>query len=425
MIRKDDSKINYEIDGTRNITAHGGHGLLEKAAEKLGLWELIENNINIKKRKSGYNETLFISSMIHTLAGGGTCLDDTVKLRVDVVWKKILGVPEVPAANTFGEFFRCFSSEALSDLNKVLSTFVKRIISQAERRRFAYGKWVYCFLDHTHLEVDGNNFENAAINYNGDKSIGAHMFYIDQFLGGIKLLQGNAFVTRSWSELLGSWGAFFEKHNLTAHVFVDSAYYDGKIVNRFEKDGMFYSMTVNKATEPLLEEAENLPEESWTKGEYKVDEEYSEFIYEPDGWDEPRRYVVVRFKKEGELFWRYAFRLTNRLDLSPEEVFGLHRCKGEHETYIGELLNEYGLHHPRMAAFDANEAYYLIAALAYNLIIALKMLVLDTQWLFTRVKRIRFNWLLIPGVFVKHARREVVKLVARGETADRLEAILC
>ena len=66
--------------------------------------------------------------------------------------------------------------------------------------------------------------------------------------------------------------------------------------------------------------------------------------------------------------------------------------------------------------FGANAAWWAIAILAHNLNAAMKKLVLGRRWLARRMKALRFHLIALPGRVVRHARRQIIRLSAAGDT---------
>ena len=55
-------------------------------------------------------------------------------------------------------------------------------------------------------------------------------------------------------------------------------------------------------------------------------------------------------------------------------MFERHRLKGGKEQGFSEVLTGLDLHHPPCKALIANQAFYAIGMLAYNVLISLKLL---------------------------------------------------
>ena len=64
---------------------------------------------------------------------------------------------------------------------------------------------------------------------------------------------------------------------------------------------------------------------------------------------------------------------------SPQAVFERHHLKGAKEQGFSEVLSGLDLHHPPCQDLIANQAFYAIAMLAYNVLISLKVLDLPDE----------------------------------------------
>ena len=70
--------------------------------------------------------------------------------------------------------------------------------------------------------------------------------------------------------------------------------------------------------------------------------------------------------------------------------------------------------------FGPNAAWWAITILAYNLLSALKHIVLGGKWKTRRVKAFRFHLFCLPGRVVEHARSTVIRLAARSSSFEQL-----
>lgn len=92
------------------------------------------------------------------------------------------------------------------------------------------------------------------------------------------------------------------------------------------------------------------------------------------------------------------------------EVFDAHRLKGAKEQGFHQLLGDMDLHHPPCLSSLANEVYYAIGALSFNLLMGVKVLYLaDDQQGWTVRSLIRF-WLTVPVKISSHAHRRKARI---------------
>jgi hypothetical protein len=123
--------------------------------------------------------------------------------------------------------------------------------------------------------------------------------------------------------------------------------------------------------------------------------------------------AVARWKKDDELFWRYAFVAHEGRRTDAGAVMARHRLKGGKEQLFKEVLRGLDLHHPPCESLVANRMFYAIGALAYNLMKAVQLLCLPDECQGWTVATLLRQMVRLPAVLVRHARR----LVARVEVA--------
>lgn len=358
-----------------NLTSNGGAGVLFNAAERKWRFDKNLKKISVKKRNSGYSDLCYSISLIANFISGGYGLNSLDVLEMDENFRKIIGLEGVPDPSSAGEYLRAFSDEALDCLNEESIKIVKKIFNSLKKNTYTYGDWLYGFVDGSLLEVSGNKREGTETrDRNGNRSLLFMPFYHDDFLANVKVAGGNCHESTFFSDLVKPYEAMLKKHKV--HFFLDSAFYSQSIVEEvLDRNNYFYTMTVNKATDPLRQTAEELKKDQWRlvnskkyfNGKYEKIE-VGEISYCPGTWFNEHRFVVSRCMKKGEFFPYYHFVLTNRNDLAPKEVLDLHLAKGGEENKHKNLLCDMNLHHPPMQKLSANQAYYTYAMIAHNII---------------------------------------------------------
>jgi hypothetical protein len=200
-----------------------------------------------------------------------------------------------------------------------------------------------------------------------------------------------------------------------SYLYADSASSAGKYLEAI--DGAFsrWSVSYNKWTGPLEDGAAALPEQSWSVAELEPwrdgtdhQTQYNWLRYQPSGCAQPKLFAVVRHRREGEeMFWRYHFVATKEHESlkTPLAAFERHRLKGDKERAFSELLSDLDLHHPPCHSLEANNAFYLLGAFAYNLLQALKVIYLPPEHQPKRIRTLLHHLLLIPVEIKRHARR--------------------
>jgi hypothetical protein len=153
-----------------------------------------------------------------------------------------------------------------------------------------------------------------------------------------------------------------------------------------------------------------------------VAESVNDIPYQPEKCGQKYRLVIVRKnlsvqKGERVLFddVRYFFYLTNRWDLSLEQIVGLANERCDQENVIEQLKN--GVNAMRMPVNDlvSNWAYMVMAALAWNLKAWYGLLVPDRERGLELVRmefrRFLHAILLLPVQIIRTGRRIVYRLL--------------
>ena len=95
-------------------------------------------------------------------------------------------------------------------------------------------------------------------------------------------------------------------------------------------------------------------------------------------------------------------------------VFERHHLKGEKEQLFSEVLSGLDLHRPPCSALIANQVYYLIGGLAYNLLVAIKLLDLGEDCQGWRLKTLLKKLVFLPGRLNRRSRQWVARVMVPG-----------
>jgi len=193
----------------------------------------------------------------------------------------------------------------------------------------------------------------------------------------------------------------------------------------------------------IRKEIRALPESSWNKLDDK--RQYAEVCFVPSsiGTTKKRkyefRYLATREYMPGqrtlldELEPEHPFpvmefngdnykvhALVSNRDLAGPELIKWYynRCGNSEEAH-GVLKNDLAGGTLPCGNFHANANWWWLAVIAHNIHSAFKLLCCDESLHKSRLKRIRFQIINIPGLVIEHARSLVVRLNA-GESAFRL-----
>jgi hypothetical protein len=310
--------------------------------------------------------------------------------------------------------------EALRQINR---DFVQWILQKAPPQRYLHSGRLECFFDDTQIEVSGPSFQGAKINYEGNlalswQTLWAGPLLADSILGPTSQTKesptsqaaGND-VSGCLPQLLSQNQSLWDK--AASYLYADSASSAGKYLDVIEQHFGAWSVSYNKWVEPLEKKAQELPATEWSaveKTQWRDGTEhqaqYAWFRYQPGGCASPKLFAVVRHKSlAGDLFWRYAFITCQEQTGSPRLAFEHHRLKGDKERAFSDLLSDLDLHHPPCQDLQANRMFYALATLAYNALMALKLIHLPESEQPKRVRTLIRHLLLVPVEITRHARQ--------------------
>lgn len=412
--RKHKTRYTFELTGRGRSTAHGGQVLIDSFCRRYRIWERLAaiKGLDPRKRKgSGHDPEAMAAQIIFTLSSGGTTLADAERLGQDAVLLESVGLEKVADQTTLGEWLRAQTPESILGLCKLNSDLVKEVIRDSKPARVRHAGELEIFFDDTEIEVYGKKIEGARRNYNGDlalswQALWAGPFLLDQELGSF------ATVAECQEALVGEHASLWA--DTKSYFYADSGSSEGKLLTDTAEAGFSrWSVSYNKWTGPLERIAGEKPESAWSAPVERngVAEAYAWVKHTPDGMEAAQQFAACRWKKTGEMFWRYAFVACEKeATRTPQAVFERHRLKGACEQRFSEVLSDLDLHHPPCLSLIANRAFYALATLTYNIIIALKVLELEDEQQSWRVRTIIRFLLTTPATQITHANRKRLRI---------------
>jgi len=414
VFTKRKSKLHIQLTNSDQATAHGGQILVDALCRRFDLWTRLYNEPSLDPRKrtgAGFSPVANIAQLIFTLTSGGASLADAERVGKDRVLMDLLGLEQGADQTTLGEWLRAQTKESVIALHRINAEWVDWSSQQAKPARWLHGGEVEVFFDDTEIEVEGPKFEAARINYEGNRALSWQTLWHGPWLRD-GILDGAGDVTEHLPALLQE-----HQHGWAgrpSYFYADSGSSAGKFLNRIELGGFSrWSVSYNKWTDVLDRLAAGLPESQWSVPPPvgQPQEQYTWVKHQPGECAQGQKFATVRWKKEGDLMWRYAYAVCRAGEKdSPQAVFERHHLKGAKEQGFSEVLTGLDLHHPPCLGLIANQAFYAIAMLAYNVLISLKVLDLPDEAQSWRIQTIIRHLLTVPVSVSRHARYEVAHL---------------
>jgi len=374
------------------LTVHTGFSLFYAMAEALEIPQILDEQVKVKKRESGYPESEHILALAANAFVGGDYLEDLEALREDGAIQRSIGRKDLPDPTTAGDFCRRFTLGHLLQLNRAYGEMERRVY----KWRPEVTQWTVDVDAKVH-EVYGEKKQGAAKSYNGIYSLQPMYGFVhetDELIHG-ELRSGNRHPGAGARGFLRRLKRKIPPTVKKAYLRSDSALYDKEVVEFCEQEGWSFTITADQ-TGPLMRQIEALPESAWQRDSEQESLSYGELWYQPLRWPRAYRYLVRRERKgsrgeQGTLFevlsYSYYVVVTNREE-EVKTLLELHDQKGMTERRIAQFSREFLFHLP-MGNFIANWVYLLCAQLGYNLSLWIRDLVLPPFYRKKHIKRIR------------------------------------
>lgn len=398
------SNIHYDLADRATATHAGGVGAMHLLAQRTGLVEAINANLQLLKLHQPYHESDHVLNIAYNLLAGGRCLQDLELRRCDEAYLDGLGADRVPDPTTAGDFCRRFrESDVLALMHAINAVRVKLWQHQPA----SFFEEAIIDADGTMAPTIGECKQGMDISYKGQW--GYHPLVISLANTGEVLFVINRPGNRPSHEGAAKY------LDMAAKLCRDAGF---KRI-RFRGDSDFtqtreldewdtakHRFVFGIAAMPnLVELAENLPEQAWQRLEreprYQVktqprtgptnvkeqvvrdrqfrnirlqSEDVATFTYSPTLCGKTYRVVVVRKnlsieKGEQRLFddVRYFFYLTNDRTKSASQVVFDANDRCDQENLIAQLKGGVRALHAPVDNLVSNWAYMVMASLAWTL----------------------------------------------------------
>lgn len=417
-ITKRSPRLRLEFVANTSHSVHGGLPAVEALCQQFGLWEKLRQipGLDPRQRKTqGYGAELLVAQVLYSLCSGGASLADAERLNEEPLAKLLARVPAFADQTTVGEWLRAQTPQTVAAFWELIRQFVTWVLTQADARRWTYCGRAEAFFDDTQIEVNGLSFEGARFNYEGNLALSWQTFWFGPFLTDAHL-DSPADVSAALPGMLARNRPFWQERG--CDFLADSGSSAGAYLNAIGQAGFtHWSVSYNKWTGPLERLAAAQPETVWSaprparwRDGSVIVEQHSRVRHQPEGCQAPQTFAVVRFQGDDEFFWNYRFVACDANRPDAGAIFARHRLKGEKENQLKEVLRGLDLHHPPCAQLNANRMFYAIAALAYNVLIALKLLHLPDDCQGWQLKTLLRQVLFLPAALVRHARLLIARV---------------
>jgi hypothetical protein len=403
--------------GASNLTHYGGVYLLHRFLSRIGFKDALAVRVRLKQRNTRYSVGEMLLALLYPMILGLERLETTHLLRQNGVFQYLTGLPSYPDATTLRRFLLRVAPRGLGKIRAVHDRFLQRLTLEPR----APARLIFD-VDSTVLVVYGTQ-EQARVGYNPTKRGRPSYHPLLCFEGQRKdfwhgeLRPGDAHTAAGTRELLRACFAKVPAGVRSVIVRADKGFYDHTLVEWLEAQGASF-VIVARLTAPIKRRLAHLRYVTPSRGV-----EVAEFRYQPTRWPHPYRFVVVRRPQPDEptaqltLFklgkYHYQVLVTN-LRLQPLNLWRFYNDRAGIELIIRHLKSDYALGSIPTRHFFANETYFHLLLLAYNLVNWFKRLCLPTELQTATLQTLRQRVLLMPAQLVRAGNRPRLVLPASG-----------
>lgn len=399
-------KILYELSQKTKGVIGGGIAMMHAMVKQLDLAEAIDRRVHVLKFHRPYHESDHVLNIAYNCLLGGTCLDDIELRRNDENYLNLFGAARIPDPTTAGDFCRRFDE---NDIYQLQLAFDEARLKVWQQQPDEFFEEAVVDFDGTLTETDGECKQGMEY-CKHKKAWGYHPLMASLANTGEPLRIVNRPGNRpSHEDAAGSADDVVELLQKAGFRKIllrgDTDFSQTEHLDRWDDQGNVSFVFGYDAKPNLQKLADELPANAWrelrrrekrpikTQPRQRPDnvkeqivierefenislekEEIAEFDYQPLNCNRSYRMVVVKkylIHERGQQFLfaddRYFFYITNKRDISAEEVVFLANDRCDQENLIEQLKNGVRSLHAPVDNLQSNWAYMVIASLAWIL----------------------------------------------------------
>jgi len=421
-------RIVHPVVQDRNLTHFGGIFLIHRFCQKLEIRRHLQKMVRLRQRAGRYHPADLILAIVYALIVGIPRLSKTKILQGNGVFQRIVGLDHYPYASSLRRFLKRAEPATIQDINRV-HDHLRRTLFYLPRPRTS----LLFDFDSSVLTVYGKSIEGARVGYNPHRR-GARSYqpllgfesHTREFWHGI-LRPGNVQSTTGAIEFLQACLAKTPPYIYRRRLRADAGFYSQAFIKQLEVAEIGY-VIVARLTNPIKRRVGGLRYRRF-HGNWGA----TEFFYQPCQWERAHRFIVIRRplpdeeSEQTSLFHtkRYAYQVfVTNLMLQPAKVWYFYRGRATIELNIRELKASYALAKIPTNRLLANQAYFSLLLLAYDIVNWFRRLCLPPVLQNATVETIRTELLVLPARLVRSDNRNVLRLPAEYISRQAIEQVI-
>lgn len=414
-----------------NLTHFGGMLLIHRFCKQLRLKWLLQKHVPFRhERVTRYHPADLLMAILYAMIAGISRLNATKLLQYNGCSQHLLGLRSFPDPSRLRRWLMHLSPAELEGIGKV-HDWLRRQLFYEPRPRTS----LTFDLDSTVLVLYGWQIEGAKIGYNPKKPRRPSYHPLLCFEGHTQdcwdgwLRPGDTHSASGARTFLARCLARVPERVYRLRVRADAGFFDHAVTEFLDERQIGYAI-VARLTRPIQRRLPGL-----TFHRFRERWEAAEFRYQPHGWAAAARFIAVRRplpddpRERAQLtlwtFKRHAYHvLVTNLRLRPASVWRFYTKRAHAELNIRELKEAYPLAKIPTQSWQANEAYFHLILLAYDLVNWFRRLCLPREWRRTTLGTLRTRLLVLPARLVRSSHKNILRLPAGYHYQRQFQQIL-
>ena len=419
--------VAYNLSVTNDfLTSRAGLVCIAKVMQSIKFSALVNKAFPKSKSNRGYEASAFVESVVLMLHEGGIRLDDLEQIRTDTALRKLLGLKQVPASDSLGDWLRRQGEKGVKALIEVNRVLIKKALHNC--------KEITLDIDATLIKSGHKEAKWSYKKCKGYMPMAGHIAETGQVIGTDFRL-GNISPATENAEFIKQCESNLPEGVKLKKLRIDAAGYQVEILDDCIDRGIQFAIRakMSQALKQLINEKDEAAWEPMLNphGEILADESTCRVVHAMNHSQQAFEVVIQRKRITGQQNLEvsgdeapeeievngfiYRGIATNHTELSNNEVIHWYNQRGEHsENRIKELKNDFGAAYMPCKQFAANALYFSLCSIAYNLFILMRSC-LPADWENCRAKKIRLRLYAMAGKVTKHGRKWHLKLQAKNQ----------
>ncbi len=411
---------------TNTVSSFAGVSFVNYTFNKIGLSQLIDNELGSRVKYAGYSYSDIIRNMTNVFLSGGDVIEDIgTHLKAHL---KDIPNNNVPSPDTVLRGLKELSTENTSyeskaglsynfNINKNLNLL--NLKSLLLTNQLEVGK---CYDFDYDNQITANKKYDAKQTYKKNKgyfpgvaTIGNNIVYIENRDGNANVKFKQADTLKNAFELLKSQGISINRSRM------DAGSYSREIIDVVDENSKLFYIRANKSNS-VFEQI--LQIEEWEKIELNYQTyQVASILFTQFNEDKKYRLVIMRENTSNNQLdaftqdtFKYRTILTNDWESTEKQIIEYYNNRGASEKIFDVMNNDFGWKRMPFSFLNQNNSFMIITAMIknfYSYFVAQVAKTFKNIKTNTRLKRFIFRFISVAGKWVYQGRRWILKLYTK------------